>query len=260
LSTVSTLGISTQVDAVAAEAAFRLVFEHADFVLLNKAANVSFHSEDGAGLVVQAAALLGYALYPVHRLDKVTSGLIIFARSAAAAAELSALFTTQNIQKYYLALSTGKNNKKQGWVKGDMAPARRGAYKLLSSHDNPAVSYFISAGFANEQQALPARLRLYLIKPFTGKTHQIRVALKSVSAPILGDELYQADPSDRVYLHAYALCFHYKNQDWRFVCAPDFGQYFLTTAVQQQLQNNWAEPWLLEWPLYQKPKMQHKPA
>ena len=90
MSTVGTLGIGTQVDAVAAEAAFRLVFEHADFVLLNKAANVSFHSEDGAGLVVQAAALLGYALYPVHRLDKVTSGLIIFAKSAAAAAELSA--------------------------------------------------------------------------------------------------------------------------------------------------------------------------
>ena len=265
MSTLGTISISTQVNAVAAEAAFRLVFEHADFVVLNKAANVSFHSEDGAGLVVQAAALLGYALYPVHRLDKVTSGLIIFARSAAAAAELSALFTTQNIQKYYLALSTGKNNKKQGWVKGDMAPARRGAYKLLTSQDNPAVSYFvstgfISAGFANEQEVLPARLRLYLIKPFTGKTHQIRVALKSVSAPILGDELYQADAADRVYLHAYALCFHYKNQDWFFVCAPDSGQYFLTSAVQQQLKNNWAEPWLLEWPHYQKPNLQHKPA
>ncbi|WP_306518194.1 TIGR01621 family pseudouridine synthase [Rheinheimera sp.] len=258
-------GQEDAVAAVSAEATFQLVFEHADFVVLNKAAGVSFHSEEGAGLVVQAAALLGYALYPVHRLDKVTSGLIIFARSSDTAAELSALFSAQKIQKYYLALSTGKNTKKQGWVKGDMAPARRGAYKLLSSHDNPAVSYFVStgfvsAGFATEQETLPARLRLYLIKPFTGKTHQIRVALKSVSAPILGDELYQADPSDRVYLHAYALCFYYKNQDWRFVCAPDSGQYFLTSAVQQQLKSNWAAPWLLDWPLYQKPNWQHKPA
>lgn len=240
---------------VEAVAAFRLVFEHADFVVLNKAENVSFHSEEGAGLVVQAAAQLGYALYPVHRLDKVTSGLILFARSAKAAAELSALFTTQSIQKFYLALSTGKNNKKQGWVKGDMAPARRGAYKLLSSHDNPAVSYFISAGFAEVQANLPARLRLYLIKPFTGKTHQIRVALKSVSAPILGDDLYQADAADRVYLHAYALCFDYENKHWRFVVNPDSGQYFLSAEVQQQLQTTWAEPWQLDWPHYQKPKV-----
>lgn len=265
--------MSGQADAViaaSAEAAFQLVFEHTDFVVLNKAAGVSFHSEEGAGLVVQAAAVLGYALFPVHRLDKVTSGLIIFARSATVAAELSALFTAQKIQKYYLALSTGKNNKKQGWVKGDMAPARRGAYKLLSSNDNPAVSYFVSTGFsatklasegaATGSEALPARLRLYLIKPFTGKTHQIRVALKSVSAPILGDELYQADAADRVYLHAYSLCFHYKNQDWFFVCTPDSGQYFLASVVEQQLKSNWAQPWLLDWPLYQKPKMPHKPA
>lgn len=254
--------MSGQTDAVvaaSAEAAFQLVFEHADFVVLHKAADVSFHSEEGAGLVVLAAAVLGYALYPVHRLDKVTSGLIIFARSSAAAAELSALFTAQQIQKYYLALSTGKNNKKQGWVKGDMAPARRGAYKLLGSHDNPAVSYFVSTGFASEQADVPVRLRLYLIKPFTGKTHQIRVALKSVSAPILGDVLYQADAADRVYLHAYAICFHYKDKDWHFVCPPDFGRYFLAAAVQQQLKSIWAEPWLLEWPHYQKPKAPNKP-
>lgn len=226
---------------------FKLVAETADFVLLDKAPGISFHSEDGAGLVVQAAAELGYPLYAVHRLDKVTSGLILFAKSSAAAAALSELFATQQIQKYYLALSTGRVAKKQGWVKGDMAPARRGAYKLLSSMQNPAISYFISHGF-NEATELPPRCRLYLIKPFTGKTHQIRVALKSVSAPILGDELYQADPVDRVYLHAYALSFHYQGQLYQYRLAPTAGLLFQSQAVQQQLQSTWLEPWSLLWP------------
>ncbi|WP_333796542.1 pseudouridine synthase [Rheinheimera sp.] len=245
--------------------AFNLVFSHDDFVVLNKAPGVSFHSEQGAGLVVQAEQALGFALYPVHRLDKVTSGLILFARSPQAAARLSALFQTQQMQKFYLALSGGKVQKKQGWVKGDMAPARRGAYKLLTSQQNPAVSYFISAGFANVSAAedkrqsciadtVPAGIRLYLIKPFSGKTHQIRVALKSVSAPILGDELYQAAAADRVYLHAYALCFKDGGTEWQFVQRPDAGHYFLTEAVQQQLEI-WDKPWQLSWPQYQMPEV-----
>ena len=226
---------------------FKLVAQTADFVVLDKTPGVSFHSEDGAGLVVQAAAELGYPLFAVHRLDKVTSGLILFAKTSAAAAELSELFASRQIQKFYLALSTGKVAKKQGWVKGDMAPARRGAYKLLSSMQNPAISYFLSHGF-NEASELPPRCRLYLIKPFTGKTHQIRVALKSVSAPIFGDELYQADSSDRVYLHAYALNFHYQGQLYQYRLAPTAGLLFQSPAVQQQLQQEWAEPWSLQWP------------
>lgn len=226
---------------------FRLLAEHPDFVVLDKTPGVSFHSEDGAGLVVQAAAELGYPLFAVHRLDKVTSGLILFARSSDAAASLSALFASRQIEKYYLALSCGKVAKKQGWVKGDMAPARRGAYKLLTSSKNPAVSYFLSHGF-NEAGELPPRCRLYLIKPFTGKTHQIRVALKSVSAPILGDALYQAETADRVYLHAYALCFCYNGQLYQYRQLPSAGLLFQNAAVVQQLQCQWHEPWSLPWP------------
>ena len=186
---------------------FSLVDEQPDFVVLDKAPGVSFHSDDGAGLVVQAAQSLGYPLYPVHRLDKVTSGLIVLAKSSETAAELTRLFTSHQVEKFYLALSFAKAQKKQGWIKGDMAPSRRGAWKLLSSQQNPAVTYFISKGFED----LP--FRAYLLKPFSGKTHQIRVALKSVGAVIAGDELYGADNADRVYLHAYALRFILQNRD-----------------------------------------------
>ncbi|MDX1390987.1 MAG: pseudouridine synthase, partial [Rheinheimera sp.] len=97
-------------------AAFTLLDEQADFVVLHKTAGISFHSDDGAGLVVLAAQQLGYALYPVHRLDKVTSGVIVLARSSIAAAELTRLFTAHQVEKFYLALSEKKAAKKQGWV------------------------------------------------------------------------------------------------------------------------------------------------
>lgn len=223
------------------EAAFRVVAVTDHFVLLNKAPGISFHSDDGPGLVVLAEQELQMKLYAVHRLDKVTSGLILLARSAAAAAELSKAFSLQQIEKYYLAISLDKPLKKQGWVKGDMVLGRRSGWKLLKTMHQPAISYFISQGFAD----LP--FRAFLIKPFTGKTHQIRVALKSVSAPIAGDVLYQAEAESRVYLHAYALKFSVFNQDFAYVCPPDIGQRF--KQLTQQLQP-WAKPWCLTWPSY----------
>ena len=227
--------------------AFSLIAETADFVLLDKAAGISFHSDDGPGLVVLAEQQLGYKLYPVHRLDKVTSGLIMLARSTDAASALTTLFTRHQVEKYYLALSFAKPAKKQGWVKGDMAPSRRGAWKLLSTQLNPAVSYFISQGF----EQLP--FRAFLIKPYSGKTHQIRVALKSAGAAIAGDDLYQGGASDRVYLHAYALRFCLYGTTYCYVQAPTQGVLYQQLSHGKAL-SDWAQPWLLPWPNYTLPK------
>lgn len=227
--------------------AFSLVAETAEFVLLNKAAGISFHSDDGPGLVVLAEQQLGYKLYPVHRLDKVTSGLILLARSSDVAAQLTQLFSSHQVEKYYLALSLAKPAKKQGWVKGDMTPARRGSWKLLSSQHNPAVSYFVSRGFEN----LP--FRAFLVKPYSGKTHQIRVALKSAGAAIAGDALYQGSAADRVYLHAYALRFCLHNTEYHYVQPPTEGVLYQQLLQSDALQD-WMQPWQLNWPQYTLPK------
>lgn len=226
---------------------FELIDEQPDFVVLHKAAGVSFHSDDGAGLVVQAAELLGYRLFPVHRLDKVTSGLILLARNSETAAALTRLFTQHQVEKYYLALSFSKAQKKQSWIKGDMSPSRRGSWKLLASQHNPAVSYFFSKGF----EQLP--FRAYLVKPFSGKTHQIRVALKSVGAVIAGDTLYGAQRDDRVYLHAYALRFTLDNVAYSYVCTPSQGELY-QQLVQHNAVSDWQKPWQLDWPHYSQPK------
>ncbi|MGC9386684.1 MAG: pseudouridine synthase, partial [Hydrogenovibrio sp.] len=178
-------------------------------------------------------------LYPVHRLDKMTSGLVIFALTRQAAQRFQKLFATRQVAKYYLAISTDKPKKKQGWVKGDMVPARRGSWKLATTRENPAVTQFISqSGCPNE--------RWFLLKPHTGKTHQLRVALKSLGAPIAGDERYAARAAaqleDRGYLHAYALRFQYDGDDYEFVRRPQQGERFLSEAAEACL-NEWQTPW-----------------
>ncbi|MDN3377885.1 MULTISPECIES: TIGR01621 family pseudouridine synthase [unclassified Pseudoalteromonas] len=216
-----------------------VIAEHNDFYVIEKPAGLNFHSEEGPGFVVLAEQQLGEKLFAVHRLDKVTSGLIILARSSQTAAEFTRLFTAHEVDKFYLALSDTKPKKKQGWIKGDMAKSRRSSFKLLKTHTNPAITRFYSFSVA-------ANLRGYILKPYSGKTHQLRVALKSIAAPILGDALYGGTESQRTYLHAYALCFTWKNERFKFICKPNsdalYGQ-----LIKHDNFHTWQQPWNLDW-------------
>ena len=222
---------------------FELISCQDDFVVINKINEIDFHDCDGQlGLFHQVKQCLALnELYPVHRLDKLTSGLVIFAKNAKSAAIFGQLFAEHDIEKYYLAVSDHKPKKKQGWVKGDMAKSRRGSFKLLRSMQNPAITQFKSCAIENHR-------RLFLLKPYSGKTHQLRVALKSVAAPILGDPLYSQTietPSERMYLHAWMLKFTFKDKPFIFCASQRRGTWFNSPTVCQQLSQQWSQPWLL---------------
>ena len=216
-------------------------YENNDFIIALKPAGVNFHSEEEAGFVVQVGQQIGMSLFPVHRLDKMTSGLVILAKTSEVAALFGKMFENREVEKYYLAISMRKPKKKQGWVKADMGSARRGDYKLLPTMDNPAITQFISC-------ALRTHERFFLIKPHTGKTHQIRVALKSLGSPCAGDERYaasdEARKEDRGYLHAYALRFRLYDEVFEFVLSPDEGERFVSNECKTQLEA-WNKPWEL---------------
>lgn len=224
-----------------------LVFENEHFVVVNKPCDTNFHDEGeiSSGFFNQVKTFLAYEnLYPVHRLDKMTSGLVIMAKNLEAAQSFQEAFQAHTIDKYYLALSHDKPSKKQGLVKGDMAKARRGSWKLLRTNSNPAKTQFFSF-------ALGDGLRCFLLKPLSGRTHQIRVALKSLGAPISGDSLYGGKAElDRGYLHAYALKFTLFGRDYCFVSKPRQGDLFQTDAMNECLIDPaiLAAPWQLAWP------------
>ncbi|GLT19365.1 RNA pseudouridine synthase [Vibrio zhanjiangensis] len=226
---------------------FDILFCHPDFVVINKHPNVSVHKDDGDSMLLQdvAKSIDEQQLYLVHRLDKMTSGLLLLARNHLAARELSELFAKRKIEKYYLAIGSKKPKKKQGLVKGDMERSRRSSWKLLNAHTNPAITQFFSS------PSEPGE-RLFICKPYTGKTHQIRVALKSVGSPIVGDRIYNpTNQADRGYLHAFALRFDFQGQSFRFVCDPreyvGQGDKWRSESVSIGIQT-WLCPWDLPWP------------
>ncbi|KLV09074.1 pseudouridine synthase [Photobacterium aquae] len=227
---------------------FTLLHQHSDFLIINKHPGISVHKDDNdQPLLAAVAAQTGdEKLYLIHRLDKMTSGILLLGRNREAASALSSNFAKREVEKYYLAIGTKKPKKKQGVVIGDMVRSRRSSWKLENSRENPAITQFFSTA-AGEGR------RLFLCKPHTGKTHQIRVALRSVGSGIAGDDIYGCEASDRGYLHAYALRFPYQGQWLTFVCPPDNGSLWQREETQLALAE-WAEPWGLSWPSLAKSK------
>jgi tRNA pseudouridine32 synthase / 23S rRNA pseudouridine746 synthase len=232
---------------------YKILAEYDDFLVVSKSVGACVHCEpDRVGLLVQIKKDLGLEqLFPVHRLDKVTSGVLLCAKTSAAASELSQLFQNRQVEKYYLALSDQKPKKKQGLITGDMERGRRGAWKLCHSKDKPAITQFFSYGLGDGN-------RLFLLKPKTGKTHQLRVALKSIGSPINGDRLYGHPLSlpAGIRLHASVLSFMYQGENYRYVDLPNDWlideKSFVDTFVEV-LQNEVVmaikEPWALSWPV-----------
>jgi len=195
-------------------------FEHSDFIISDKPAGVSFHNEEGdQGFFNQLKEQIGIDLWPVHRLDKITSGLLIAAKSKKAAVTFGKMFESKQIFKTYIALSDKKPKKKQGTISGDMKKTRSGNWKITRSYNSPSITKF-------HTQILSSNTRLFIVTPATGQTHQIRVALKSLGSPIIGDTRYGGTDSDRGYLHALKLNFNWKGVDIDVTSPPNSGKLF----------------------------------
>ena len=218
-----------------------VVYQHSDFIIINKPEGISVHKDqEEQGLTELVAKQLNMPqVWLVHRLDKVTSGLLILALNAESSAEFSRLFFEQKIHKTYLALSNQKPKKKQGLIVGDMKKARDGAWKLCQTKENPAITRF-------ESVSCEPNLRLFILKPQTGKTHQLRVAMKSLGSPILGDGLYgkNTEKIDRTYLHAAQLEFDYLNDFISVTCLPSQGQFWIKSSVFEQIKAYLTKPFL----------------
>lgn len=250
----------------------RLVHETKGLLFVDKPAGLSFHASEEFGdpgifpllRAMCANGDIAYdgRLYSVHRLDRVTSGLLMVAKTAEAAAEAGELLREHRLQKYYCALSGRKPSKKMGKVRGDMERSRRGQWKLLRSMNRPATTAFISEALVHEEEdprtvaeasaaasSSSAARRAFVLKPLTGRTHQLRVALKSLGSPVLGDPMYAAATAaaneQRAYLHAAALripagrpALSEDGAPVDVICPPTEGAAFQSAAFQR-----WWQKW-----------------
>jgi RluA family pseudouridine synthase len=144
-----------------------------------------------------------------HRLDRDTSGVVLFCKDRSANAAITEMFTKRSMQKQYLAVVRGaqKGSKKSFTVQNFLGEiARKGKQKrfgeVRSGGDAAETDFEILAD--------AGKFSLILAKPHTGRTHQIRVHLAGSGMPIIGDELYDPDfqsADGRMLLHAWQLAF-----------------------------------------------------
>ena len=204
----------------------RIIEDDPDFVAFDKPAGLAVQGGTGIkkSLDKMAAALFPYdAVLPVHRLDKETSGVIVFAKNQRAAQHLAAEFQSKSASKEYIALLRGGVSQKRGVIDNFIVKG-----KVLSEEE--AEEFRRETGTRPQRAItnyevmgqLPGILSWVRFVPQTGRTHQLRLhSAFSLNAPIVGDPIYGAmggvmDPTlesiistNKLFLFAQKLSFRH---------------------------------------------------
>lgn len=196
-----------------------IVYEDDDLLVIDKEAGMVVHPAAGHYDDTLVNALLAH--YPelrkfeaemrpgiVHRLDKDTSGLLIVAKNLRTQAALVEQMQQHQVEKRYLALVEGLVSLDQGSIDAPIGrdPRHRQQMTITAQEGREARTHF-------RVQHRYARHTLLLLQLETGRTHQIRVHLKAIGHPVVGDPVYGSRhsrlqlPLQRQFLHAYQLKF-----------------------------------------------------
>lgn len=186
--------------------ALKILSETPEFFVVVKPCCQEYHGEQG--VLNQLRSQKGN-VHGVHRLDKDTSGLMLFAKDKDSQGILSQMFEERKILKLYTAVVSGKPKKKQGLISGDLLKSRGGSYRLGRTQDKPSKTHFVSFSLAEGIRGL-------ILSPQTGYTHQLRVVCKSLGTPIIGDKRYGGAIAEGMYLHATHLEFEFKKKFYVF--------------------------------------------
>jgi 23S rRNA pseudouridine1911/1915/1917 synthase len=182
-----------------------LIAELPDLIVINKPAGLLAEpTRWGSGVNLHDLAMRRFGpLVLFHRLDRDTSGVILLTRPGPINQYLDRAFKAHTVKKEYLAVVRTPNRLEQsGVIDAHLAPdrQRRDQMRVVAHGGQRAVTRYAIAEETEGRQLV----RLW---PQTGRTHQLRVHLASMGAPILGDRLYgpQSAAGQRLLLHAYQI-------------------------------------------------------
>ena len=195
----------------------QILYEDADLAVVVKPRGMVVHPAAGHpdGTLVNALLArldslggIGGELRPgiVHRLDKETSGLMLVAKNDETQEALSRMLKDREIEKHYRALAEGRMKEPEGEIDAPIDRSKRDRKKMaVDPEGRPALTRW-------KVLAEGPACTLLDVHILTGRTHQIRVHLRSINHPVCGDELYGFEKGVKVpclMLHAYSLAFEH---------------------------------------------------
>jgi len=223
----------------------RILYMDKSVIVLDKPSGLA--TQGGSGLTQHVDGMLDSLAFEknarqklVHRLDRDTSGVLVVARTASAAAELSRSLAERTAQKIYWALTKGVPKVSRGTIKAALAKesgfGAHGRDERMTTVGNSredakdAVTDYVVIDTAGEEFAWVA------VRPRTGRTHQIRVHLATLGTPIVGDFKYggtdvrgRGEIENRLHLHARSID----------IARPDGGRLAVSAPLPPHMLKSW---------------------
>lgn len=207
-----------------------LVYQDNDILVINKPAgllSVPGKGEDLFDSVLTRLQQIEPKTLLIHRLDRDTSGILVFALNKPAQSHISKQFQARTTDKLYQAVVEGKLQNQQGKIDVPVCydPTRPPLHIADPEFPKPALTYYqvLEHLLINGKEVTRVALT-----PITGRSHQLRVHMQYLGHPIVGDTLYATEEgialADRLYLHATELSFIHPvtAQQLHFKCEPEF--------------------------------------
>jgi tRNA pseudouridine32 synthase / 23S rRNA pseudouridine746 synthase len=201
-----------------------VVLEDEAVLVLNKPAGLSVMGERHETDLVRMAAAAGEELFPVHRIDKVTSGAVLLAKELRWHGPLTRQFAGRTVGKSYLAITRPGGLPSQGVIDLPLSTGRKSRVRVAAQRasivaDAARGTWSVpGAEVFGHVRAYPSvttfatmwqdeRCALLAVRPVTGRRHQIRVHLAWIGHPVEGDPLFGASDAPRALLHSWRLAF-----------------------------------------------------
>ena len=201
-----------------------VVFEDEAVLVLNKPAGISVMGERHETDLVRMAAAAGEELFPVHRIDKATSGAVLFAKELRWHGPLTSQFAARTVGKTYLAITGPGGLPARGVIDLPLSAGRKGRARVAAPRASittdatgsrwsvPGDAVF---GHVRTYPSLTTFTTLWqdaghallAVHPVTGRRHQIRVHLAWIGHPVEADPLFCPPGAARTLLHSWRLAF-----------------------------------------------------
>lgn len=200
----------------------RVLFDDDAALVLNKPAGISVIGERHETDIVRLAKDAGEPLFPAHRIDKVTSGAVLFARAPRFHGDLTRQFNRRTVTKAYLAATRTTGLPDVGTIELPLSVGRKNRVRIAAERANivmvgnrwfvadtdvfthvrsyPSLTAFATVWAGDEYTVL-------VVRPLTGRRHQIRVHLAWIGHELAGDPLFDSSGGTRTLLHSWRLGF-----------------------------------------------------